>query len=500
MAPSVNYNEFDNPDLVKKTTETLKKDVDSAKVKPKEPPLRNEKLPEQMNDPGIFEKKGGGFNELTVIAVVQDNEATNYDISNFVLKFQVVKNFEEDFKPIYKFEFSLPQFYYTMLVKCVPITFHVKLKSSKNVIMDVDEQLMPLGNMIEMEDVLDVKLKMYTFSSKSDQSENIEINENSTLADGSESKVMFTMECFDLNHINTNVSLYSFNYRNQNMKDIIIDIINKNKDLCLPNINKLVFCPPDTSLPVDNMTIPPMDMVSVLREIQNKFNIYKRHAIFFVDTDTLYICKRGYTPYMNNDEENRVFIVFGKKIGIAEERTKEIVSMIDKEKVCYISDEYEIDNNYTAAMEKFGSAVVIKSDADTVGDRSICIGLKDDSSVFQSIINSGTYLDMSYKGKEKFINDNTNAKLRLNLLLDAAQAESFNVWFKVKYFNLNKFKPITDCYVKFTDKSDAEYDGSYYIRQFVAIYEYVGQDRNLLDSVAMVRLGRKYDESGNIIK
>lgn len=107
---------------------------------------------------------------------------------------------------------------------------------------------------------------------------------------------------------------------------------------------------------------------------------------------------------------------------------------------------------------------------------------------------------MSYKGKEKFINDNTNAKLRLNLLLDAAQAESFNVWFKVKYFNLNKFKPITDCYVKFTDKSDAEYDGSYYIRQFVAIYEYVGQDRNLLDSVAMVRLGRKYDESGNIIK
>lgn len=500
MSSAVDYSEFNDPDAVKKFEETLKKDVDSAKISPKDPPIRNEKLPEQLNNPGLTEKKLGGFNELTVIAVVQDSESTNYDISNFVLKFTVVKNFEENFKPIYRLDFSLPQFYYTILVKCVPITFHVKLKSSKNVIMDVDEQLVPLGNMLEMEDVLDVRLKMYTFSTKTDQSENIETNENSTLADGTESKVMFSMECFDLNHINTNVSLYSFNYRKQNMKDIIVDIINKNKDVCLPNINKLVFCPPDTSLPIENMTIPPMNMVETLREIQDKFNIYRRHAIFYVDTDTLYICKRGYTPYMNNDEENRIFLVFGKKIGIAEERTKEIVDMIDKEKVCYISDEYEIDNNYTAAMEKFGSAVIIKSDADTVGDRSICIGLKDDSSVFQSIINSGTYLDMSYKGKEKFINDNTNAKLRLNLLLDAAQAESFNVWFKVKYFNLNKFKPITDCYIKFADKSDAEYDGSYYIRQFVAVYEYVGQDRNLLDSVAMVRLGRKYDDNGNIVK
>lgn len=500
MSSSINYSEYNDPDLMKKYTESLKKDVDSAKIEPKEPPLRNEKLLEQMNDPGLFEKKQGGFNELTVIAVLNDNESTNYDISNFVLKFQIVKNFEEDFKPIYKIELSLPQFYYTILSKYVSTTFHVKLKSSKSILMDVDEQLTPLGNILEMEDVLDVKLKMYTFSSKSDQSENIETNENNIIGDGSESKVIFSMECFDLNHINSGVSLYSFNYRNQNMKDIIIDVINKNKDICLPNINKLVFCPPDTSLPIDNMTIPPMNMVSVLREMQDKFNIYKRHAIFFVDTDTLYICKRGYTPYMNNDEENRIFIVFGKKIGIAEERTKEIVSMIDKEKVCYISDEYEIDNNYTAAMEKFGSAVIIKSDADTVGDRSICIGLKDDSSLFQSIINSGTYLDMSYKGKEKFINDNTNAKLRLNLLLDAAQADSFDVWFKVKYFNLSKFKPITDVYVKFVDKSDKEYDGSYYIRQFIAVYEYVGQDRNLLDSVAMIRLGRKYDDNGNIVK
>lgn len=496
----LDFSEFSDPEAAKKAYEFLQKESKTGKIDSIELGPRNENLTKQINEPGTTDKKLGGFNELSVVAVLQDNNTSTYDLSNFVLRFQVVKNFEESIKPIYRLDFSLPQFYYTMITKSVPVTFHVKLKSSKNVILHVDEQLSSVGNIIEKEDVLDVKLKMYTFSTKTNQSENIESNENSTIGNGSEARVMFSTECFDLNHINTNVSLYSFNYRNQSMKDIIVDVINKNKDTCLPNINKLVFCPPDMTLRIDNMTIPPMCMADVLREIQDKYNIYRRRAIFFIDTDTFYIIKRGYTPYMNNEEDNRIFMVFGTKLGIGEERTKDIVDMLDENKTIYISEDYEISNNYTSAMQQFGSAVIIKSDADTIGDRTVCIGIKDDSSVMQSIINSGVYLDMSYKGKEKFVNDNSNAKMRLNLMLDAAQAESFDIHFKTKYFNLSKFKPITDCYIKFTDKSDAEYDGSYYIRQIVAVYEYVGVDKNILDSEISVRLGRKYDDKGNIVK
>lgn len=496
----IDYSEFSDPEAAKKAYEFLQKESDKAKVESTDSKPRNENLVNRISEPGTTDKKLGGFNELSVVAVLQDNNTSTYDLSNFVLRFQVVKNFEESIKPIYRLDFSLPQFYYTMITKSVPVTFHVKLKSSKNIILHVDEQLSSIGNIIEKEDVLDVKLKMYTFSTKTNQSENIETNENSTIGNGSEARVMFSTECFDLNHINTNVSLYSFNYRNQSIKDVIVDVINKNKDTCLPNINKLVFCPPDMTLRIENMTIPPMCMADVLREIQDKYNIYRRRAIFFIDTDTFYIIKRGYTPYMNNEEDNRIFMVFGTKLGIGEERTKDIVDMLDGNKTIYISEDYEISNNYTSAMQQFGSAVIIKSDADTIGDRTICIGIKDDSSVMQSIINSGIYLDMSYKGKEKFVNDNSNAKMRLNLMLDAAQAESFDIYFRTKYFNLSKFKPITDCYIKFTDKSDAEYDGSYYIRQIVAVYEYVGVDKNILDSEISVRLGRKYDDNGNIVK
>lgn len=486
-----------NENVSKTSADNFKKNVEQAKIQPKEVKSTvSEKETNRLNKLNNVESFPTGVVDIKLsVTIKSDKDVKKIDLSNYVRTLQIHKAYEMLFKPIYLIEMRIPASICYILEKTpsdptydLVINISNSLEYTPTGVYNIPEISKDMKNMVN------VKLKSYTTNLPKTLISNMN-TENNAMNTVNEKDVTYIVEAFNINHLNTNNSLFSFNYRNQHMQNIITHIINQNKATCMPNINKLVFCPPDVTEAIDNITVPPKCLREVLEYLQTNFNIYNRKAIFFVDDDTLYITKRSYSPVLK-DKKSNVQIDLG--LDYIEYTKYEHNTATDDAKL-YRSSSYEISNNYKAAMNELGNKVVIKSDSDIVGIRSSCIGLKDNSDIMASIKNSSLYTDSTFNGKEKFIKDNTSSRLKLNLLVDEAQAKSLEIRVSIQYADINDFKPTSLIYLNFLDDKEKQFSGVYYVKELVSTYSVGGFNNSDISNEFLVCFGRKYDDKGNVV-
>lgn len=475
--------------------------VEKAKIQPSSDSKNNSLTTNQestISKQYVDIKKNDSYiHSIKLILKTPDKDSTTYDISNYIKAINIEKNFEIGFKPIYTLLLKLPiEIYQIMNVfKNYKLELTINTLSSTPNPIDKDLNTQQLSS----EMVLSVSANLISFNNMPDtynelyeKNLNGELNEKDILID-------YKSSYFEQRHIKTGYAINSANYRNQNMQNILFDLLNKFKENSLKNINNLIFCKPDFTDNIPNITIPPLCLRDSLEYLQKNYNIYNRKPIFYIDGDILYVIKRGYNPPLKNEDRDIVNVIIAKLL-TSNSETENYINEIKKNsnKVYISGTDTRIVNNYSSAISDIGNKVIIKSDSDPTGLKSSCIGIKDSSSIFQSMNNDGQIINEEYSGKEKFINDNTSSRASLNLLVDEAQAEGFILELLLENINLSYFKPTTLLNIYYSDSDKSQYNGLYYIRSMQTNFEISGN--NDINCITHFILGRKYNDDGSISK
>lgn len=478
--------------------------VNQSKIKPKE--VKPDKL--SISDNQIIDQKPFSFNkqsflshDIKVIIVLNDQNGTKIDVSNYTLSLSIKKSFEKLFKPIYKINLNLPFQIYRKIHIFKDFKINLVIKSNKFATSQTLQELNPDVLSSEFITAVDTTLIPFNYTPYTDKE--LDKMDKNGLFEWSDARLPINLELFDYRHIKTGYTILSRNYRNQTLQNVIMDIINTNKDKALKYINNLVICQPDFINPIANITIPPMNLRESLEYLQNNYNIYKRKAIFYIDNDTFYIFKRGYSPILKDIGNNVVHVISGNESSVTGDNDhNEIAGLFDKlskdtAKVYITPHKVKINNKYSTALSNLSDKVIVKSDSDVSGLRSSCIGVKDNSSLFTSMKNNKIVINDSYTGKEKFMVDNSSGPATMNLMVDEAQANSIDVNILIDDANLSYFNPTTIINLHIGVGSN-EYNGKYYIREMIMAYKYDPIDENKLSSVLSLRLGRKFNDDGSV--
>lgn len=492
--------------VMKKTYEDLSKKIETENTetyKDKSLGLSSEQQNSFKESHEVKTVKKQLNHKVTIKLLFANTEFSNIDISEYFTNIKIIKNYDSSFKPIYFLNFNMPLYIINSILKSKNYKFRLIIETVdfENTIEDISMGI--IDETPKFNKVLDIFIIPFTTP------DNI-INETATELLSKEDETAkktrfdFKIEGFDERHVRTAHSLISTNYRNQTLLNIIIDLINKNKNNCMPNIENLILAEPDTSEFIDNLTIPPLGLKDALVYIHEVINIYKRKPIFFVEDNTLYIIKRGYSPKLKDGTNPMVNLVIGNTANIEKSNINSILKSLKQNNMPILLTNVtpKFTNKSAEVANTIGDKIMIKSDTSTSGLVSGCLGIVDsDPKALDSVryATSDAMTNTSYDGKEIFKHNSSNARFDINLMIDDAQARSFNINIKILNARLDLFKPITRFNIKFGDIGNKDYEGQYYIKDLIAIYEKNPRTDDIT-SVVEANIGRRFDENQQFIK
>ena len=487
------------------------KPADKEKEKFEEAKHNNELTsPQNIN---VNEGKGNNNNvNITLIingkeAGVPSEDTVNYVLTKYLKSVIILKLFEFTFKPIFKIILELPISLIDMLSRSKNFKFQLEIDTSEYAMYSNDKSMMDLRGSTKFEPSINVFLIPFSLPqvklTKSDREK-----EKKESRKGSPSNFFeYPIEAFIMDHVRTGHTLISTNYRNQNLKNIIFDILNKNKTNCMPNINDIIVCEPDNQEVIDSVTIPPNTIYQSLLYLQKNFHIYNRQSIFYVDIDNkLYITKRGFMPSFNDNNNNVIKVLIASKADL-EESNEFITDMFKNkgkdEKIFIAENEPFLEDNSAAIATEYGSKTIIKNDTNTNGIVSMCLGFKEgtESNASVKYANGNSLVHEIYDGKERYINNNNSGPYSMQLDIDKAQSDSYFISIILKDINLKLFTPATYILLKFQDPKKRSFDGYYYIRDIYALYtkENTNVFSENMSSTIKLDLGRLFDDNGKLV-
>lgn len=456
----------------------------------------------------------GNNNNVNIILIIDGKEAgvpsedtVNYVLTKYLKSVIILKLFEFTFKPIFKIILELPISIIDMLSRSKNFKFQLEIDTSEYSMYSNDKSMMDLRGSTKFEKSINVFLIPFSLPqvklSKSDRDK-----EKKESKKGSPSNYFeYPIEAFVMDHIRTGHTLISTNYRNQNLKNIIFDILNKNKNNCMPNINDIIICEPDNQNAIESVTIPPNTIYQSLVYLQKNFHIYNRQSIFYVDIDNkLYITKRGFMPSFNDNKNNVVKILIASKADL--EGSHEFITDMFKnkgkdEKIFIAENEPFLEDNSASVATEYGSKTIIKNDTNTNGIVSMCLGFKEgtESNASVKYANGNSLVHEIYDGKERYINNNNSGPYSMQLDIDKAQSDSYFISIILKDINLKLFTPATYILIKFEDPKKRSFDGYYYIRDLYALYtkENTNVFSENMSSTIKLDLGRLFDDNGKLV-
>lgn len=494
-------------DVMKKNYETLSKPIKNDNVKNYDKVslgLTDNEKETFNNISESYQQVEQPNHRITATLMFANSDFTDIDITEYLETFTVSKMFEELFKPIYIINFNMPLYIINSILKSKNYKFRIQIETVDYAYLVQESRIANISNDGNFNKVLDVYIIPFTTPDNiiNETAENL-IRKNDEKA--LRTRFEFKIEGFDERHVRTAHSLISTNYRNQTLKNILIDLINKNKDNCMPKINNLIFCEPDTNEYIDNLTIPPMNLVKTLEYIQEKLNIYNRKAIFFVDNDTFYITKRSYTPKLKDGKNHGVNVIIGSYTNIEEnDDLNNVLSSMSGTDIPLImtNNTPKYINRSAEVTNTIGDKIMLKSDSSTSGLVSGCLGVVDsDPKALDSTryATSNSVTNTLYDGKEVFEHLTSESKLKMNLMIDEAQAESFKIDLQFKDIRIDLIKPTTIFNIKIMDKGAKENEGQYYIRNALFIYS-----RNLSTGIiemnSKIEVGRRFNDNQEFVK
>lgn len=436
---------------------------------------------------------------ISLILMLNDEENTSIDLSQYIEEIIIIKNFLELHKPIYRLMMSLDLILIKAIEKSRNYKYRLKIDSVDYRIVQMDLSMAELPNSNKKENSLDVFIIPFSVPDKittSDLNDRINNNDPKTKL----MKSPYDVDCFDMRHVKTSHAIISTNYRNQQLINVIMDIINREKQTCFPEINNLVLTEPDTKEYIENISITPMTIFDSLKTIQDKHNIFNKKMILYVNDDTLYITKRGFIAEYDGVNDKINVLVCGRNEYNDEflEKVKPLLN--DENEIVYMCEnEPKISDKTADTLNKFGDKMIFKSDTSTSGLTSQCIGIKSETDAMKSIkySESNPLLHDDYEGKMTYnVTDSQGSKL-LDLKIDEAQENAFKMNLLLKNVNMKNFKPTTIVNVLFADPDKKIFDGYYYIKDITFIYSQEVDDWELN---CQLNIGRIYKEDGSLYK
>lgn len=441
---------------------------------------------------------------ITVTLLFANSDFESIDVSEYMQSFTVSKMFEELFKPIYILNFVMPLYIINAVLKSKNYKFRIQIETVDYIHVVQESRLANITNDGNFNKVLDIFVIPFTTPDNiiNESAEDL-IRKNDDRA--LKTRFNFKIEGFDERHVRSAHSLISTNYRNQPLKNILVDLINKNKDNCMPKINNLIFCEPDTSEYIDNLTIPPMNLSNTLEYIQEKINIYNRKAIFFIDNDTFYIMKRSYTPKLKDGTNHGVNVIIASYTNFQEkDDLNNVLSSMSGTNIPLIMTNItpKYINRSAEVANSIGDKIMIKSDSSTSGLVSGCLGVVDSDpkaldSARYAMENSVT--NTLYDGKEVFKRLDSESKLKMNLMIDEAQAESYKIDLKFRDIRIDLIKPTTILNLKIMDKSAKDSEGQYYIRNALFVYTR-NPSTGIIEMDSSIEVSRRFNDNQEFVK
>ena len=449
--------------------------------------------------------KQGLAHSIDVSLIFADKQGTNWNITAYFKYITVWKLFEDSFKPIYKIGFNLPISLVKKIENSKNYKYRIIIKTNNYEFINRDLSLLPMNSDGEkMDKVIDLFLIPFKLPPNRCGAEVNKLLKNQD-PKAKEMRLEYEVECFDINHVKSANSMVSCNYRNQKMKSIIIDLLNRYKKECLPNIKNLVLTEPDNTDTLYSITLQPGSLHDSIVNLHNMFHIYKKDIMIFLNDDTFYFIKRGFTPSYKNGKLDRVTIIIGGRDQINSNEGVKIYTLIknsNEKEIIYFSDiDPVLEDNSAAILSDFGDKIIMKSDTSPHGLNSTCMGVKDDSDPMKSIkyADGNSLVNDAYAGKENFIVNNNDAPFNMDLLIDKAQREAYHASILLSDVNLSNFTPSTAIQLYFCDNEKKSFEGQWWIKSIIGLYS-VNVETSELGLRVRLDLARKFGDDGKVIK
>ena len=459
------------------------------------------------NHPPEKEVIQGSIHDIKVQVIFSDRSNTGIDITRYIRSFLVVKLFEDFMKPVYKINMDLPISIILTLERAVQYKYRVEIKTAPYDKSQYDNSFQPPAGSsnIKKELATDVYLIPY-MKPPSMISPEIEKRIKSGDTAYAESRISYSVECFDKRHVKSGHKLMNAVYRCSTPTDIM-------KDLFLKNVanfrgcGEMSFKKPDLEEVFEHIVLPPLSYVDAINFLQKTFNFYKRKPLVYMDEKVIYLIKRGdiaHAGYSNRKMKRLVIIVGDLQAADGSSKVGELMATLNKNKddiVVVAEDKPAIYDKTHVVSQEVGDRSIVKSDSSTEGVTSMCLGMKDDGKTATTCSikyqDKAKFLHSDYEGKETFVEENGSGRYYMELKIDQMQVDNLQIHLLLRNVNLKYFTIVTPILLKFTDEDSKAYDGLYFLRAAHTMYRRT-PNSNTFDAFTRIELSRKYNDDGSV--
>lgn len=456
--------------------------------------------------PKARKKARGSTHDITIKIIFSDKRNTVIDVSNYIRSFLIVKMFEDFSKPIFKINMDLPVPTILALEKSVEYKYKVEIKTAPFDKSQYDNSMQPSGDGSKLKKDLALDLYLIPYIKPPFMiSPEVEKRIKGGDASFKEARLSYSVECFDKAHVKSGHKLLNCVFRNCTPLDMVTHLMYKNVD-AFKGFRWMALKKPDLEEVFEHVTIPPMPYVDAIKFLQKTYNIYKRKPLIFLDEDSIYTIKRGFSQdhAYGFKPPPRVVIIIGDKESA--EGGSKVVDMMktlkaNKGDIVLVSEDKPVilDKTHVVAQE-VGDKSIVKSDSTQDGVTSMCLGMKDNGKTSTTCSikyqDKAKFLHSDYEGKETFVEEKGSGRYYMELKIDQMQVDNLQIHILLRNVNVRHFNILTPILLKFTDDAMTGYDGLYFMRAVNTIYRRI-PNSEAYESHTKLELARKYNDDGS---